>query len=231
MAKQSIIISTLLAACEQARAALPDAWFAVKSNVPTEVIDLLDKAIAQAEKAGFATGSSVSKLITSWEYHQHGQQKFFLLEEWQTDAANGNTFLGYQKWVEHNLESLLHDSDLEGFEAVYVASMGEVGVVDEEEALFFSVYSRKRCPGDYVEEICDFNTKDQAIEFADAVAARFGMSVYGNMCSIERTLVQDECPMKTGGAAACQHCEECYVELPEDKPSQGENLTKECDHE
>ena len=38
----------LLEACIQARAALPDAWAAVKCNVPEEVIELLDRAIAAA---------------------------------------------------------------------------------------------------------------------------------------------------------------------------------------
>lgn len=40
----------LLEACIQARAALPDAWAAVQCNVPREVIELLNRAIEQAEK-------------------------------------------------------------------------------------------------------------------------------------------------------------------------------------
>lgn len=38
----------LLYALEQARAALPDAWFAVGCNVPREVIDLINAAISKA---------------------------------------------------------------------------------------------------------------------------------------------------------------------------------------
>lgn len=41
----------MLEALEQARAALPDAWFAVQCNVPTEVITLIDRAIAAAKAA------------------------------------------------------------------------------------------------------------------------------------------------------------------------------------
>jgi hypothetical protein len=39
----------LLEACKQARAALPDAWFAEKNGVPRSVIDLLNSAIYKAE--------------------------------------------------------------------------------------------------------------------------------------------------------------------------------------
>src|ERR1039457_6847674 len=98
------IIKSLLEACVQARAALPDAWFAVNCKVPTEVIDLLDKAIAAAEKAGFAPSNRITKLITSWDYFQHGEHVFFLQEEWRSEVSNENTVLGYQKWVEHQLE-------------------------------------------------------------------------------------------------------------------------------
>lgn len=38
----------LLEACEQARAALPDVWFAEQSGVPRELIELLDTVIATA---------------------------------------------------------------------------------------------------------------------------------------------------------------------------------------
>lgn len=38
----------MLAALEQARAALPDAWLAVKCNVPRDLIELLDTTIAVA---------------------------------------------------------------------------------------------------------------------------------------------------------------------------------------
>lgn len=39
----------LLDACEQARAALPDAWFAEQSGVPRELIELLDNVINKAK--------------------------------------------------------------------------------------------------------------------------------------------------------------------------------------
>ena len=42
-------IPELLEALEQARAALPDAWFAHKDNVPKEVIELIDQAIEKAK--------------------------------------------------------------------------------------------------------------------------------------------------------------------------------------
>lgn len=42
----------LLEACEQARAALPDAWLAESNGVPRELIDLLDAAIAKAKARG-----------------------------------------------------------------------------------------------------------------------------------------------------------------------------------
>lgn len=43
--------AVMLEALEQARAALPDAWFAVKCDVPVEVIALVDRAIAAAKAA------------------------------------------------------------------------------------------------------------------------------------------------------------------------------------
>lgn len=39
----------LLDACEQARAALPDAWFAEQSGTPRELIELLDTVISKAK--------------------------------------------------------------------------------------------------------------------------------------------------------------------------------------
>jgi hypothetical protein len=39
----------LLEALEQARAALPDAWAAVKCDVPVEVLKLIDAAISKAK--------------------------------------------------------------------------------------------------------------------------------------------------------------------------------------
>ena len=53
---------------------------------------------------------------SSWNMHIHGPHIFFPIEEWRSDVANGDTFLGYQESVEHNIESLLHDINLEGVE-------------------------------------------------------------------------------------------------------------------
>jgi hypothetical protein len=212
------IIKSLLEACVQARAALPDAWFAVNCKVPTEVIDLLNKAIAAAEKAGFAPSNQITRLITSWDYFQHGEHVHFLKEDWRSDVSNGDSLLGYQKWVEHNLESLLYDTTIDDSADVYIAGMTESGPVDEEDAAFFSVYSRTPSPNERVDDICDFNTKAQAIEFADALTARFGKTFYGNMCSVENTALSKECPMRSENAVSCQHCETCTVELPEGGP-------------
>jgi len=38
--------------------------------------------------------------------------------------------------------------------------------------------------GKGVECVCDFNTKSHAVEFARALAARTGIAVYGNLCSV-----------------------------------------------
>lgn len=215
MAKLITIFNTLLEACVQARAALPDAWSAVNCKVPTEVIDLLNKAIFAAEKAGFAPRSQTFNVITTWDYFQHGEHVYFLKEEWRSDVSNGNTLLGYQKWVEHNLESLL-GTPLDGLEGLFVASMNETGEVTEEDATFFSVCTWKK-GGFCDDKICDFNALDHAIEFADALAARSGVSVYSSTCNIKRTVVP-ECPMKSGNAVSCQHCEECLVECPDANP-------------
>src|ERR1039457_5281910 len=218
MPKLIPIIKSLLEACYQARAALPDAWSAVHCKVPIEVIDLLNSAIAVAETAGFAPSNQVVKLVTSWEYFKHGEHKFFHQEDWRSDVSDGNTLLGYQKWVEHNLESLLNDTNLEETEDVYITGMTESGVVDEDEASFFSVYSRIPSPNERVEDICDFNTKDQAIEFAEALTSRFGKTYYSSTCNIQSALLLENCSMQSGTAASCQHCEECNVELPDERP-------------
>lgn len=175
------VTTDLLKACIQARAALPDAWFAVQCNVPQEIVDLLNNAIFKAETAGYE-----SKAITSWNYLHHGPHVFFLQENWRNEVANEDTILGYQDWVEHKHESMLYEIDLEGVDAVEVAGCTEtegiVEVKDERDAEFFSVYTHR--PNEGVECVCDFNIKAQAIEFAKALAARTGIPVYGNMCNI-----------------------------------------------
>lgn len=64
------IASTMREACIQARAALPDAWAAVKCDVPVEVIDLLNKAIKEFDAANAGTpgirhaeGLSVGEMV------------------------------------------------------------------------------------------------------------------------------------------------------------------------
>ena len=122
-----------------------------------------------------------------WGYHRHGQHAFFQQEEWRDTVIKGDTVLGYQEWVEHNLESLLNEIDLEGVDAIEVAGCtdadGIVEVKNEEDAEFFSAYTHRSDEG--AQCICDFNTKSQAIEFAKALAGRTGIQVYGNLCSIE----------------------------------------------
>jgi hypothetical protein len=49
------LIKRLVAALEKARAALPDAWLAVKSGVPRELIEELDSVIKDAKES---TGKS-----------------------------------------------------------------------------------------------------------------------------------------------------------------------------
>ena len=124
---------------------------------------------------------------SSWNMHTHGPHIFFPIEEWRSDVANGDTLLGYQESVEHNLESLLHDINLEGVDAIEVAGCTELdGIVEvhnEADAEFFSVYTHRQGAGVQCE--CDFNTKAQALEFARALAARTGIPIYGNLCSIE----------------------------------------------
>lgn len=174
----------LLEACIQARAALPDAWAAVQCNVPEEVISLLNKAIANAENPPAGC---------EWNYHEHGEHAFFKKEDWRNDVTNQDTILGYQNWVEHNIESLLWNIDLESVDAIEVAGCSESdGHVDvtregEEAADFFSVYTH--VPEQGVECHCDFNTKPQAVEFARRLAARTSLPIYGNCCSIEEEKV------------------------------------------
>ena len=124
---------------------------------------------------------------STWDYHRHGLHAYFIHEEWRDTVVKGDTVLGYQQWVEHNLESLLYETDLEGVDAIEVAGCtdadGIVEVKSEGDAEFFSAYTHRPDAG--VECICDFNTKSQAIEFAKALAVRTGILVYGNQCSIE----------------------------------------------
>jgi hypothetical protein len=47
---------------------------------------------------------------STWNYHQHGEHPAFRKEDWQQEVANKDTVLDYQSWVEHQLESLLHNA-------------------------------------------------------------------------------------------------------------------------
>ena len=122
----------------------------------------------------------------SWNFHNHGTHQFYDIADWRTSVASSDTVLGYQAWVEHELEDLLSSICLDGADAIEVAGCteadGVVNVIVESNANFFSVYTHKS--GEGVECVCDFNTKDQAVEFARALAARTGIAVYGNLCSV-----------------------------------------------
>ncbi len=126
---------------------------------------------------------------STWDYHTHGEQQYFRKEDWRQDVTNGDTILGYQEWATQNLEHLLHDVDLDGVDAIEVAGCTETdGHVDvvaegEEAAEFFSVYTHILNWG--IECVCDFNTKEQAVSFAKALAARESLPVYGNCCNVE----------------------------------------------
>ena len=132
-------------------------------------------------KAMLSQGSVTYR--SSWNMHTHGPHVFFPIEEWRSDVANRDTLLGYQESVKHNLESLLHEIDLEGVDAIEVAGCTALEVMNEAVAEFFSVYTRQSGAGAQSE--CDFNTKAQALEFARALAARTGIPVYGNSCDSE----------------------------------------------
>lgn len=123
----------------------------------------------------------------TWDYHSNGNHSFFTQNDWRSNVASGGTVLDYQQWVEHNLNSLLHSTDLNGIDALEIAgcteSDGIVEVIDEGDAEFFSVYLHR--PNEGVECICDFNTKKQALEFAESLAAKTLIPVYGNLCTLE----------------------------------------------
>lgn len=176
----------LLEACIQARAALPDAWFAVSCGAPVEVINLLNNTINKAQSCGIEP-KVTPKPTTSWAYNRRGRQTFFLWEGWQEQVTNEDTTRGYIEWVENRLDELLHETDLGGVDAIVVAGCTEPdGIVDvsgEQKAELCSVYSHTLDTG--YKCICDFNNKAQAIMFATALAARTKIPVYGNQCSIE----------------------------------------------
>lgn len=146
-----------------------------------------DGTISLQEAKARLTGSQLT-YRSSWDVHAHGSHIFYTSEEWRSDVAQGDTILGYQQWVEHNLESLLLEITLDHVDAIEVAGCteadGVVEVADETDAEFFSVYTHK--PGEGVLCHCDFNTKQQASEFAYALAARTSIPVYGNLCHIEK---------------------------------------------
>jgi len=123
---------------------------------------------------------------TSWNFDVDGKHEFFDVLDWRAEVAATGTVRGYQAWVEYQLTTWLHNINLTNVDMVEVAGCtdadGVVDVIDEGDAEFFSVYTHKQ--GEGVECVCDFNTKNQAIEFARALAARTGISVIGNLCCI-----------------------------------------------
>lgn len=123
---------------------------------------------------------------TSWNYHDHGTHQFYGFTDWRTSVASSDTVLGYQAWVEHQLEELLSGTCLDVVDAIEIAGCteadGVVEVIVESDAEFFSVYTHQQ--GEGVECVCDFNTKSQAVEFAQALALRTNIPMYGNLCSI-----------------------------------------------
>lgn len=123
---------------------------------------------------------------TSWDYHEHGAHQFFRLTDWRSLVASDDTVLSYQESVEHQLELLLSGICLDGVDAIELAGCSEadgiVEVIVESDAEFFSVYTHR--PNEGVQCECDFNTKDQALEFARALAARTEIAVYGNLCCV-----------------------------------------------
>lgn len=153
----------------------------------SNIVKLGDAEILDCAPAVLPVEPSAGPYETTWNYHQHGEHTFFPLTDWGYEAYNEDTVLGYQDWTLHKLKNLLDDTDLDGVDAIEVAGCidrdGNVEVTSGEKAKYFSVYTRTLDVG--VECICDFNTKAQAVEFARALAARTGISVYGNCCSIE----------------------------------------------
>lgn len=157
-----------------------DPWDTFKVFVSDKLLSVLSRLRAMQNENPTGYG---------WDYHTHGPHQSFRKEDWCEAVANGDTILGYQVWVAQNLEDLLHDEDLDGVDAIEVAGCTETdGHVDvvaegEEAAEFFSVYTH--VPNQGVECVCDFNTKEQAVSFAKALAARKSLPVYGNCCNIE----------------------------------------------
>jgi len=124
---------------------------------------------------------------SSWNFDVDGKHEFFDILDWQADIAATTTVRGYQAWVEYQLTTLLHHTDLDNVDGLEIAGCtdadGIVDVINETDAEFFSVYTHRQ--GDGVECICDFNSKAQAVEFAKALAGRGGIPVIGNLCAIE----------------------------------------------
>jgi len=155
--------------------------------IPTVSINGREMTLEEARKI-LSLEPEPPSYRTSWRYHEHGEHSFFWLDEWWASVASADTVLGYQQWVEHNLTTSLYDEDLTNVDAIEVASCtecdGVIEVMDESEqrADFWSVY--RHIPGLGVECLCDFNTKSHALEFARALAARTGIPVYGNLCSV-----------------------------------------------
>ncbi|QOX80904.1 hypothetical protein FY034_18050 (plasmid) [Trichlorobacter lovleyi] len=114
---------------------------------------------------------------SSWQYHEHGEHKNFPLNDWSYEVQNKDTILGYQEWVEHQLESLFDDTlDEIGFaDAIEVSGANEDGHTLEGDADYFFVSGH--VPGEGAIQIADFNTKELAMEFATALSAYKGLQI------------------------------------------------------
>ena len=171
-------------------AALQAAWHFIE-DVPEDDPERNDKFFALRAQVRDVFWNSEKPVLqgsfrTSWDNHLNGNHSYFPLSDWRSNVASQDTILGYQQWVEHNVETLLNNIALEGVDAIEIAGCTEVDgvveVIEEADAEFFSIYTRRQ--GEGVQCECDFNTKAQAIEFAKALAARTGISVYGKLCLI-----------------------------------------------
>jgi hypothetical protein len=58
---------------------------------------------------------------TSWNFDVDGKHEFFDVLDWRADVAATDTVCGYQAWVEYQLATLLHNTDLENVDTVEVA--------------------------------------------------------------------------------------------------------------
>ena len=51
------------------------------------------------------TIEEIKQSIDEWNYHRDGEHPQFLKEDWRAEVAADDTILGYQEWVEHQVEA------------------------------------------------------------------------------------------------------------------------------